>query len=277
MESSSASSECVIFTVIVPTHRRAHLLFRALQSVKSQHQFQDEESAKVQIIVVSDVIDPATDLVCNQVLEANDIYLRRAGSAGPSQSRNHALQLAEGQYILFLDDDDALHSEWLMELSKNRVLKAGVPVYGNCTVVTERRLSDTTEFLGAQALDCAGKLDIWLHLKNQVHMSCYAFPRQCITHRRFDHFMRAYEDWEFLLGLYREFPACHVPSPASYVFEVHDATTDRRGSSSRATGIDAVLDYLYVYRRYPGPTDEIRRKRSELLARNGLAIPPAYL
>lgn len=267
----------VIFTIIVPTHRRAPLLFRALNSIKQQQFLQVESSSKVQIIVVSDVIDAGTDSVCSQVLEPQDIYLRRSGPAGPAQSRNDALLLAAGRFILFLDDDDALQPGWLLALSKCGALAEGGPVYGDCTVISERRLPHGTELVGAESVHYAGRLNVWLHLKNQVHMSCYAFPRQCIGHRRFDPSMRAYEDWEFLLGLYRDYPARHIDAMASYVFEVHDETTDRRGSSIAATGTDAVLDYLYVYRRYPAPSEEVRLKRAELLASNGLEVPEVYL
>jgi len=48
--------------------------------------------------------------------------------------------------------------------------------------------------------------------------------------------------------------------------------TDRRGSSKAANDFNAVLDYLYVYRRHPAPTPELRRKRADLLARTGLPI-----
>jgi glycosyltransferase involved in cell wall biosynthesis len=270
-------SDRILFTVIVPTHLRASLLFRALKSIKQQDLFQVHPARSVQVIVVSDVIDVATDSVCSQVLEYHDTYLRRSGQAGPAQSRNAALQLAAGQFILFLDDDDALQPGWLMAVLNAKALFDGSPVYGNCTVITERRLPQGTELVGAEGVNYAGRLNVWLHLKNQVHMSCYVFPRQCIGQRRFDPFMRAYEDWEFLLGLYRDFPARHVDEMASYVFEVDDETTDRRGSSEMASGTDALLDYLYVYRRYPSLTDEVRRKRAELLAQNGLEIPSVFL
>ena len=69
----------------------------------------------------------------------------------------------------------------------------------------------------------------------------------------------------------REMPT-HVPFLGSRVFEVSDDTTDRRGSSKAANDFNAVLDYLYVYRRHPAPTPELRRKRADLLARTGLPI-----
>jgi hypothetical protein len=46
---------------------------------------------------------------------------------------------------------------------------------------------------------------------------------------------------------------------------VDDATTDRRGSSPGAKDSNAILDYLYVYRRHASPSAEIQMKRKLLL------------
>jgi GalNAc5-diNAcBac-PP-undecaprenol beta-1,3-glucosyltransferase len=260
------------FTVIIPTHRRARLLGRALHSVKSQHC-----PAGLEVIVVSDTVDADTDAVCAQLLGPEDCYLRRSGDPGPSASRNWGLELAKGQYVLFLDDDDAWQPQWLNTLSQSELALAHLPVYADCTVVSERRLASGPQLLEASPLSYAGMLNDGLYVKNQVHMSCYALPRWLIGPTRFDTVMRAYEDWDFLLALYRKQPARHLAAPASFVFEVHDETSDRRGAAPEASGMEALLDYLYVYRRHPAPHAAIQAKRAALMAQHGLGIPIKHL
>jgi hypothetical protein len=85
--------------------------------------------------------------------------------------------------------------------------------------------------------------------------------------------MRAYEDWDFLLNFYKEKLPVHTPIVCSNIFEVDDETTDRRGSSADALNFNAVIDYLYVYRRHQSPNEEIRRKRKALLDSVGLVLP----
>ena len=265
-------SRLPFFSVIVPTHKRAGLLRRALLSVKSQ-----ALPAGMEVIVVSDVIDACTDTVCADVLTNADIYVRRNGSPGPSASRNLALSLAKGNYILFLDDDDAWHPDCLQQLYAHLAVHESVPVYFNCSVVKERRLPEGTELLSEVGLNLAGRLTDEVYVKNQIHMSCFAFPRGLLDGIEFDPFMRAYEDWEYLLSVFdRELPI-HLPFLGSRVFEVNDETTDRRGSSTQATDFNAVFDYLYAYRRHPAPRQELSRQRAELLSSFGIPVTPDLL
>lgn len=265
-------SRAPFFSVIVPTHKRAGLLRRALLSLKSQ-----ALPAGMEVIAVSDVIDPRTDAVCADVLTNADIYIRRNGPPGPSASRNLALSLAKGSYILFLDDDDAWHPDCLQHLYAHLGAHGSVPVYFNCSVVKERRLPEGTEQLSEVGLNLAGCLTDEVYVKNQVHMSCFAFPRSLLQGIEFDPFMRAYEDWEYLLSVFdRELPV-HLPFLGSRVFEVNDDTTDRRGSSTQATDFNAVFDYLYVYRRHPAPRQELSRQRVELLRSFGIPVTPELL
>jgi len=256
-----------LVSVIIPTHRRPLLLERALRSIKIQ-----QSSESVEVIVVSDVLDLETDTVCANLLEANDIYLRRSGPPGPSTSRNLALNLASGRHVIFLDDDDAWQPNMLQQLLKIKHLQQGLAIYGNCEVFTERRSASGPQILSRSSLSLNDVLNDFLYVKNQVHMSCYVLPRDIIGVTRFDPYMKAYEDWEFLLHIYKKQAALHVPFSISAVFQVDDSTTDRRGSAVTASGHHAILDYLYVYRRHPAPTEEIRKIRADFLRINGFEI-----
>ncbi len=265
-------NEQPFFSVVVPTHRRAHLLRRGLESIKMQ-----ESPAACEVVVVSDVADKATDAVCDALLGPGDVFVRRNGRAGPSESRNIALRLVRGRYVLFLDDDDAWHPGLLAHLAGCDAVARGLPLHFDCTVVKERRLKKGTEILGEVPLDLAGALTSQIYLKNRIHMSCFAFPRHVLQGLSFDPHMRAYEDWDFLLSIMDRGMPVHVPFRGSRIFEVDDDTTDRRGSSRNATDFNAVLDYLYVYRRHPAPTPELKEERSALFRMFGLSIPAETL
>ena len=255
------------FSIIIPTHKRAVLLRRALTSIKGQN-----SPAPYEVIVVSDVSDPATDAVCNELLGNSDIVVRRNGAPGPSASRNLGLSLAKGRYVMFLDDDDAWHQGFLAQLYNSPQIVQGSPVYFNCTIVKERRLPEGPQFLSEKSLNLATTLTHEVYVKNQVHMSCFAFPRWLIQGIEFDGCMRAYEDWEYCLSVFDRAMPAHIDILGSQVFEVDDETTDRRGSSEGARGLNAVLDYLYVYRRHPAPSELIRVQRAELIAKFGLQV-----
>jgi len=257
-----------LISVIIPTHSRPLYLRRAIESINLQT-FRD----KIEVIVVSDCHDSETCLVANSLLCQHDIYIRRNGINGPSASRNIGLGVAKGSFLMFLDDDDSWHPDFSRNLF-DCLPHHNYPIsYMNSLVIKESRLPTGPVFLNENFLDVNDLLDINVFLKNQIHMSSFLFSSYIISDLQFDTHMRAYEDWDFqLFAIERYFPK-HIPILSSCIYEVDDQTSDRRGASTNAKDFNAVLDYLYVYRRHAAPTTEITFKRKELLKSCGLDIP----
>ena len=270
-DSLSVEQYIPLFTVIIPTHRRANLLARALTSIAQQTLLSNHE-----VIVISDCEDENTELVCRKWLKSTDTYVRRSGAPGPSLSRNLGIKMAKGEVVLFLDDDDAWHPELLASLKESIELRQGHPVYFNCTIVKESRDVGGGKKHSETFLNTHGLLTSDVFVKNQVHMSCFATPRVLLHGLRFDPYMRAYEDWDFLLFVFERKMPKHLNILGSQVHEVDDDTTDRRGSSQSANDHNAIIDYLYVYRRHP-VSQELQQKRAALLANAGLNLPPELL
>ncbi len=254
-------------SVIVPTHSRANLLRRTLKSIKDQS-FKD-----VQVIVVSDVDDLPTIQVCHELLGPTDTFVKRSGERGPSESRNLGLQLAQGKYVMFIDDDDAYQPGALEKVHCRLTTGLAEIVFFNCTVVNERRVDGEAVTLGETELDLAHRFNDDLFVKNSIHMSCIAFPRHLLTGLAFDPYMRAYEDWDFMLSAMKSARVSHIPISVTRVHEVHDATTDRRGASTAANDFNAVIDYIYVYRRHPSPNPGVQEKRRQLLLTCKVDLP----
>jgi glycosyltransferase involved in cell wall biosynthesis len=103
----------VDYSVIIATHNRPTLVQRAVQSVREQ------THASCQVLVVSDMDDPATYTVTTGLLGPNDFFVQRNGTSGPAESRNVALQIATGNRIIFLDDDDAFRPDFLERVTQH--------------------------------------------------------------------------------------------------------------------------------------------------------------
>jgi glycosyltransferase involved in cell wall biosynthesis len=243
-------------SLVVPTHNRSRLLRRALDSVNSQSIRKD-----IEVIVVSDCACADTDFVCHELLQPGDVYISNIGRPGPSASRNLALKLASGQHIMFLDDDDSWHPDFSKNLF-NLLPHHNYPItYMNSLVIKESRLPTGPIFLSQHIFDIKDILDINVFLKNQIHMSSFLFSSHVISGLKFDNHMRAYEDWDLqLFAIERYFPN-HIPILSTCIYEVDDETSDCRGESKNAKDFNAVMDYLYVYRRHPSPTTEIAKKK----------------
>jgi glycosyltransferase involved in cell wall biosynthesis len=93
-------------TVIVPTCERPDLLMRALESVRSQ------AAPPAEVIVVNDAPPEETDRIRSVVAPLGVRGMRvvsNAHSKGASGARNTGADLATGDVLAFLDDDD----DWL--------------------------------------------------------------------------------------------------------------------------------------------------------------------
>jgi len=258
------------FSAIVPTYHRAILLQRALSSINAQ-----SARNKCEVIVVSDVSERNTSSICHDLLLEGDTYIIRNGVKGPSESRNLGIQIAKGEYLLFLDDDDAWHENFLELLYQRPEVRNGIFVHFDGTVVKEHR--EKTHFSELKEMPADFYYSDHIFVRNQIHMSTLAFPRRLIGDSKFDPHMRAYEDWDFMLAIFLKEAPVYIPVLGSRIYEVFSGESDRRGESQAACDYNAALDYLYVYRRRQAPTEEIKSIRSVLLQKAGLSIEPEYL
>lgn len=89
-------------SVIIPTHNRPSGLKEAIESVCHQTRKSEE------IIIIDDASDLETQNLINSLAKENPNIKskRNSSSKGPAYSRNRGVDLADGDIIMFLDDDD---------------------------------------------------------------------------------------------------------------------------------------------------------------------------
>jgi glycosyltransferase involved in cell wall biosynthesis len=90
----------VKISVIIPFYNGAAFLKEAIESVLSQ------EISNIEIIAID---DGSTDNSAEQIAKINDSRIKviRQENAGAAAARNNGVQIASGDYISFLDADDA--------------------------------------------------------------------------------------------------------------------------------------------------------------------------
>ena len=128
-------------SVIVPTFNRRDLVQRAAASVRAQAPISAE-------LVVVD--DGSTDGTGDR-LKARDPALRYLAQehTGRSAARNRGLQASTGDYIVFLDSDDALLPGGLATLAAVLDARADVDmVHGEGTVLRQERHEDRAHLRG---------------------------------------------------------------------------------------------------------------------------------
>lgn len=100
------------FSVVIPTHNRAHMIARALRSVEAQ------TFPALEMIVVDDGSTDDTSAVLSAYRSSRLRVLHNIPARGASSARNRGVAVARGQFVVFLDDDDELRPDALQEIGK---------------------------------------------------------------------------------------------------------------------------------------------------------------
>jgi len=106
-----AKDQVFLFSVIIPTFNRAHLITKAIECVLNQT-FSDFE-----LIIVDDGSSDNTREVIEQIRDCRIHYISQQNQ-GWANARNTGVQRARGQYVTFLDSDDEVTSDWLEKFSQ---------------------------------------------------------------------------------------------------------------------------------------------------------------
>lgn len=256
-----------MFTIIIPTHERPHLLHRTLQSLIAQS-WQD-----FVVIIVSDsghYLPPIHDL---QHLAGRYIYLQRSDPSGngPAQSRNMALNLVTTPYVMFLDDDDTFAVDHLARLAahlQQQPLQQQV-LFTSFKVQEEDRQTTPPTHLKTSSIDISQQNNHSLYILNRIPNSCLVFKRETLAELRFDSNMEIYEDWDFLLRCLQTNQLRYLPGESVTIHKsyVSGEANQRRGNSRHDLTVDVTLD---IYRRFPAPHPAIAEQRRALLQNSGI-------
>lgn len=116
------------FSIIVPVYKVEQYLDCCVQSIISQS-FQDFE-----LILVDDGSPDKSPLICDEwSTKDNRIIVIHKENGGASDARNRGLDLAMGEYILFIDSDDYWCDNCLLQDVYDRIQKYNedIVLFGN--------------------------------------------------------------------------------------------------------------------------------------------------
>lgn len=195
-----------IVSVIIPVYNSELYVQPCIQSVL------DQTYTSLEIFIID---DGSTDSSLERCLELkrkdNRIQIFSQENKGASSARNYALDIATGEYIFFLDSDDAIHP-LLIEESVNQAEKLGVELV-LCPLLKQSTQQLEKELIKASKNDerpqgriIEGKeLDEWFHIKNVPNLSRVGglnIRRDCIGGLRFDENVTWGEDTLFMYRIF---------------------------------------------------------------------------
>lgn len=116
------NSQSVIISIIIPVYNVEKYLSKCLDSVISQTYKQ------LEIIVIDDGSTDKSGIICDEfALKDNRIIVIHQPNGGLSAARNSGLDIAKGEYVMFVDSDDFVESTFC-EKPLNIALKENVDI-----------------------------------------------------------------------------------------------------------------------------------------------------
>ena len=247
------------YSVIITTHHRPAFLGRAISSVKAQ------TDVRHQIVVVSDDASADTYKVASDLLSNEDVFVQRGGQPGPAASRNFGTLLAKGDYIIFLDDDDAFSPDYLYEA--NRHASQTEVLYTDYYSVFERLDNGGSVLVDGEKRSLAAKDLNSIHVKNFIPQTCLIYPAEAVQGRETNPSLVLNEDWDFILNVMTGSPFRHIPIFGPVIYTRLQA--DNRG---RRNDHLLVETYQTIYKRWPAPTHDLKLARQAFFATHGVSL-----
>lgn len=100
-----------LVSIIIPVYNAAPLLARCIDTVRRQRY------ENIEILLINDGSTDASGHICDMYARVDErIHVVERENSGVSATRNHAIELARGKYLQFIDSDD-----WI-DLNATRLL-----------------------------------------------------------------------------------------------------------------------------------------------------------
>jgi glycosyltransferase involved in cell wall biosynthesis len=182
-------------TIIMATYNRSHFIKETLQSIQKQT-FENWEC-----MIIDDGGTDNTKEVIAPILEQDNRFqfFKRPYTyvKGLPGSRNYGLDLANGDYIIFFDDDDIVHPQNL-ELCVQELTKQNVSFCRYLRNVFFDDFDYIFEFSKVYSSFFVTKSDIEKLLTNELPFNSCAvmWHRACFESNRFEEHLMYAEEWE---------------------------------------------------------------------------------
>ncbi len=225
-----------LVSVITRTQNRPHFLRESIRSIAAQ------TYPNIELIVINDGGDNCYQLVQEEAIGhiQSFQYQHLKIQTGRSHAANTGLDLCQGEYICFLDDDDLLAAEHLHNLISYMHNHPSKVVYSGTQVIAVQQDGLTNE-VAEYNVDFSAER---LFFENYIPIHSVLFHKDLLDKEtQFDTAFNFFEDWDFWLQLSQKVPFAHSPAVTA-IYRLH-------GSSSGVhhTGNEADA-YLQIYSKW---------------------------
>lgn len=184
-------------SVIIPVYNAQDTIKKCVDSVVGGSQNEYE------IILVDDGSTDQSLKICQEYLTLENVSVISKDNGGVSSARNAGLEVASGDYILFLDSDDWLEEGAVGVLMEYMHSEKDLYVFGI------KRIKNGIEVGRCAYVDCVGcdktEIMISLFMKNQFGFVCAKMIKRSLIEAQklcFDESLKMREDQDYMLRLW---------------------------------------------------------------------------
>ncbi|MFT5320655.1 MAG: GT2 family glycosyltransferase [Pseudohongiellaceae bacterium] len=181
-----------LISVLIRTKDRKSLLCEAIDSILAQNY------SNIEVIIINDDgADYSAEILADYADQGRNIrWLNNTGQHGRSHAANLALEQAQGEFCLFLDDDDSIDPEHIANLAKALTDQDIYALaYSAVRVIADGITEEVPSF--AHPFD-----PVRLMIENYIPIHAVLFKRSLLNEGfRFDPAFDRFEDWDFWLQL----------------------------------------------------------------------------
>ena len=192
-------------SIIITTHNRPHLLPRAVESARAA-------GSDVEIVVVDDASADETAAVCRNLSGIN--YVRVERNQRVAGARNIGLVASHGEYLSFLDDDDARLPDSLDAQIETleREPRAGL-IYGRAIFANQDGAPGTQSY----PTECPAGDVFWKLLsRNFIPCGSTVFRRSCLAQvGLLDDSIPGLDDWDLWIRIAEIYPVASADAPVA--------------------------------------------------------------
>lgn len=212
-------------SVVIPTYNREKTILRAVRSVL------DQTYTNLEVLVIDDGSTDGTANIVNSIQDDRVKYVIMEQNGGPSMARNAGVQMAEGEWIAFLDSDDCWHKNKLEiqikyikdnpQYSLVYCMSMNYFQSGAALVVPVEPLPAVME----------GKMLPTLLQRNVVDTPTMFMNRECFLNiGGFDVTYKALEDWEFMIRFAKAYEIGYIPEVLMDSYMLNDGVSSNVGA-----------------------------------------------
>jgi O-antigen biosynthesis protein len=256
--STRSLSKRPLVTVVMPTKNRPHLLQYALKSLLTQNY------AHWQAIVINDGgvdVEPLVAAIDGGQRKIHYIFLPT--SKGHAYARNVGLEMAQGEVITYLDDDNVYLPNHL-EVVVDALTHFDEPVvFTQGEWVAEKVENGVRSDLHKDHAYATAEHSLdQLLIKNYIDLNVLGHRKSCLLKvKGFDESLTALVDWDLVLGFAHYFPIRRVTNVTAQI-RSRQNVADNVSRKERKNFFDL---FYRIYQKYPVTNPAIQQQRDLLL------------